>query len=481
MIAILLPLFGYLGVMLCAELGTAPQASATPNPGEPGGNHSKPGDNKKKKKDSSNKNRSSGSDRNNNPGSTSSNQWPSTSPSRIGDGRLTTDGPNRTVQITGSPGNPQQRTPTHQQAPAPQPQVSPASTPPPPPPAPTNTAPQNAPAPSTTAPQPVTVTAPTNGAPSNDTTGAVVLGTAALAGALSRRYTGSRTITPENLGDLLGVQTPAQQAPQQAVTPLNPSTADLGVLREVMINDGVPTAQLDQQIDTVVSGAQALNTHIATGTLPPVPQTPIQPQPAPGFADGFRDTWNGSVQGINNLFGLGGPKAPGVLESWEGTAQGLNATLTNSVGSTVEQFANAPSAAYFFGQNTAQLAQQAPLAILGGPELAAARVTALDGLVPETSAASFLRTPFTGSYLAPTGLGDQMALQAVHANPGLGTIIVRDMGDARWPAASGWVKMQQVTYGIDGKIAVHYVFNTLTGAVADAKFVVNFLPPKPLG
>lgn len=42
------------------------------------------------------------------------------------------------------------------------------------------------------------------------------------------------------------------------------------------------------------------------------------------------------------------------------------------------------SAAYFFGQNTAQIAQQAPLALLGGP-----------GLVPETSAASILRHPET--------------------------------------------------------------------------------------
>lgn len=189
------------------------------------------------------------------------------------------------------------------------------------------------------------------------------------------------------------------------------------MLRQVMLNDDVPAWQIDSQVTSVVGGAQQLNTAIATGQLPPVPQPPPTPQPAPGFADGFRDACNGSVQAVNNLLGLGRPKEPGVLESWGNAAQGLNQTITNPVGSVVEQFNNAPSAAYFFGQNAAQLAQQAPLTLLGGPEIAAARVTALDGLVPETSAASILRTPFTGSYLAPTGLGDQMALQAVHANP----------------------------------------------------------------
>jgi filamentous hemagglutinin len=40
------------------------------------------------------------------------------------------------------------------------------------------------------------------------------------------------------------------------------------------------------------------------------------------------------------------------------------------------------------------------------------------------------------------------------------------MTDSRWPAADGWVKMQQIENGVN----VHYVRNTVTGAVDDFKF-----------
>jgi len=41
------------------------------------------------------------------------------------------------------------------------------------------------------------------------------------------------------------------------------------------------------------------------------------------------------------------------------------------------------------------------------------------------------------------------------------------MNDSRWPAADGWVKMAQNINGVE----IHYVRNTITGAVDDFKFV----------
>lgn len=43
------------------------------------------------------------------------------------------------------------------------------------------------------------------------------------------------------------------------------------------------------------------------------------------------------------------------------------------------------------------------------------------------------------------------------------------MSDARWPAADGWVKMQQIENGVN----IHYVRNTITGAIDDFKFKVR--------
>jgi hypothetical protein len=40
------------------------------------------------------------------------------------------------------------------------------------------------------------------------------------------------------------------------------------------------------------------------------------------------------------------------------------------------------------------------------------------------------------------------------------------MNDPRWPASQGWVKMRQDINGVE----IHYVRNTITGAVDDFKF-----------
>ena len=49
------------------------------------------------------------------------------------------------------------------------------------------------------------------------------------------------------------------------------------------------------------------------------------------------------------------------------------------------------------------------------------------------------------------------------------------MNDARWSAQEGWVKMQQMVTsgGREGPINVHYVYNTVTGAIDDFKIVLS--------
>lgn len=66
----------------------------------------------------------------------------------------------------------------------------------------------------------------------------------------------------------------------------------------------------------------------------------------------------------------------------------------------------------------------------------------------------------------PANLGEQLAMTSVRAEPG-GSVLRRvEMSDPRWLASDGWVKMQQIENGVN----IHYVRNTLTGAVDDFKF-----------
>ena len=69
----------------------------------------------------------------------------------------------------------------------------------------------------------------------------------------------------------------------------------------------------------------------------------------------------------------------------------------------------------------------------------------------------------------PSNLTEQLAMTEVRAAPA-GQAIRVPMTDPRWPAADGWMKMAQNVNGVE----IHYVLNTVTGAVDDFKFV---LPP----
>ena len=69
---------------------------------------------------------------------------------------------------------------------------------------------------------------------------------------------------------------------------------------------------------------------------------------------------------------------------------------------------------------------------------------------------------------APASLTEQLAMTQVRSNPG-GVVLPVRMTDPRWPATDGWIKMAQNVNGVD----IHYVRNTITGAIDDFKFVVG--------
>ncbi|MCV7254639.1 hypothetical protein H7J86_20970 [Mycobacterium hackensackense] len=183
-------------------------------------------------------------------------------------------------------------------------------------------------------------------------------------------------VTPENLATALTSPPTTSTQPPPAQTPaFMPRPQDLAVLRQVMANDGVPAAQMDQQVNQVVAGAAQLNTQIANGTIPQAATAPTEAVYEPGFAENFRETWDAGIEGAQTLFGVAGPGAPGVFESWGNVAQGFVQQVTNPLSPAVDQinsFIAAPNMAYFAGGMSAQLAQQAPLAIFG-PETLASR------------------------------------------------------------------------------------------------------------
>jgi hypothetical protein len=71
-------------------------------------------------------------------------------------------------------------------------------------------------------------------------------------------------------------------------------------------------------------------------------------------------------------------------------------------------------------------------------------------------------------------LREQLAIKQALSNPTAGSQLPLKMTDPRWPASQGWVKMQQVIQsgGREGPINTHYLYNTITGAVDDAKIVL---------
>ncbi|WP_223272571.1 hypothetical protein, partial [Pseudomonas syringae] len=66
----------------------------------------------------------------------------------------------------------------------------------------------------------------------------------------------------------------------------------------------------------------------------------------------------------------------------------------------------------------------------------------------------------------PANLNEQIAMEQAISNPAAGRSLPVPMTDSRWPATDGWVKTAQNINGIE----IHYVRNSITGAIDDFKF-----------
>jgi RHS repeat-associated protein len=74
----------------------------------------------------------------------------------------------------------------------------------------------------------------------------------------------------------------------------------------------------------------------------------------------------------------------------------------------------------------------------------------------------------------PRSLREELAVEQAMQNPAAGRPASgKPLGDPRWPAADGWVKLQQTVDpgGLEEPISVHYNFNTVTGEVDDFKII----------
>jgi hypothetical protein len=91
----------------------------------------------------------------------------------------------------------------------------------------------------------------------------------------------------------------------------------------------------------------------------------------------------------------------------------------------------------------------------------------VDAAGSEASQATKLIEQISTGRIVPNSLTEKLAMEEVTSNPA-GTVIERiTMSDPRFPAADGWVKMQQKVNGV----GIHYIQNLNTGAVADFKFI----------
>jgi RHS repeat-associated protein len=72
----------------------------------------------------------------------------------------------------------------------------------------------------------------------------------------------------------------------------------------------------------------------------------------------------------------------------------------------------------------------------------------------------------------PNNLDEQLAMKEVVSNPldGATAVPTKNMNDPRWLGSEGWVKMQKIIKTSNGKINIHFNYNTKTGMFDDFKF-----------
>jgi hypothetical protein len=71
-------------------------------------------------------------------------------------------------------------------------------------------------------------------------------------------------------------------------------------------------------------------------------------------------------------------------------------------------------------------------------------------------------------------LTEQLAMEQARSAPEKGDVLPIKMGDPRFLASDGWVKMEQNI----NEVVIHYITNVVTGRAIDFKFVSP--PPPPL-
>lgn len=136
-------------------------------------------------------------------------------------------------------------------------------------------------------------------------------------------------------------------------------------------------------------------------------------------------------------------------------------------GATTTYSSNAEVTQATVAATTTSRSAQARSGGLSSPSAAMVAAKTADNFLPglPKSAPKPLGLGSTGR-IEPANLTEQLAMTSVRADPA-GAVIPRVvMSDARWPAADGWVKMEQIENGVN----IHYVRNTVTGAVDDFKF-----------
>jgi RHS repeat-associated protein len=81
----------------------------------------------------------------------------------------------------------------------------------------------------------------------------------------------------------------------------------------------------------------------------------------------------------------------------------------------------------------------------------------------------------------PRNLREQLAVDEAMQRPAAGESASGALGDTRWPAGEGWVKLQRTVDagGREGPMSIHYNYNTQTGEVDDFKLVERkpYVPP----
>ncbi|WP_165796325.1 hypothetical protein [Mycobacterium ahvazicum] len=163
-----------------------------------------------------------------------------------------------------------------------------------------------------------------------------------------------------------------------------PSPAELesakGLLRKVMLGDGVPPDQIEARVNEVVAGAQRW---IDQGGIPPYLPPEAKPLPPPGFGEGFADRWFATEENVHNLLGVGNRGLPGALDAWKQMIQGTVETVQNPAGTAIGEVQNAlnsPSPAYYLGGKSADAAVSLPAMLFGGEGAAALRASELADL-----------------------------------------------------------------------------------------------------